>query len=226
MVKSQIQNYKSQITNPDYYRQEFGRLARLYDWATKFWFIPFGGEKRFRSLIVDLLEVEEGQNLLEVCCGTATLSLIAAERGAKITGVDLSPEMIDTARRKANARGFKARFIVANAEDIPLENNFFDRILISFGLHEMPKEAVENSLKEIYRLLKPGGIGLIVDLAMPSSLLTKALVGIFLRVVETENARKFVSYDLRLWLQNLSLEVKERILRGRGMVQVLKFGKL
>src|SRR2546421_10835596 len=96
--------------------------------------------------------VKAGTGLLDVACGTGVASARAAERGARVTGVDFSPEMIAAARKRHPAIAFET----ADAEALTFADASFDAVLVNFGIHHV--ERPERVIAEARRVLAPGGI--------------------------------------------------------------------
>ena len=95
-----------------------------------------------------------------------------------ITGVDLSPYFLAIASFRNNRTSNDIQYVHANAEDMPFDSNTYDKIFIQYLFHEMPESAIQNVVKETFRLLKPGGILAIVDLE-PKNLNEKLSINIF-----------------------------------------------
>ncbi len=126
-------------------------------------------EKRFdyfrwmQKRLVSLIDLKEGQRLLDMGCGTGWAIKYAAglvNGNGEFYGVDLSPKMIEKAT--TNAAGLKnIHFVQANTEALPFEDNFFDTIICSNSFHHYfnPKKV----LSEVRRVLKPGGRIYILD---------------------------------------------------------------
>src|SRR3990172_2919489 len=95
----------SKETAPAYYKSKlWRRLARFYDPLIKLVFLPCGGEKRFRKRCLDFAALSEGDRVLDLCCGTGTLTHLIAERigaSGQVIGLDLSPAMLERARQKS-----------------------------------------------------------------------------------------------------------------------------
>ena len=120
-----------------------------------------------RDMTLDLAGIAPGDKVLDVGCGTGTLTIAAqAQAGAngEIHGIDAAPEMIEEARRKAIEQGAGIDFQVGLIEDIPFPDDEFDLVLSSFVLHHLPSELKRSGFIEIRRVLKPGGRFLAVDL--------------------------------------------------------------
>jgi SAM-dependent methyltransferase len=105
--------------------------------------------------LVKFAEVGEGQKVLDVACGTGVVAVTAARRGAKVSGLDLTPVLIERARKNASIAGVEIDFIEGDAEALPYTDASFDLVLSQFGHIFAPRPAV--ALKEMLRVLKPGG---------------------------------------------------------------------
>lgn len=213
-----------------YYRSEFDRIAWIYDTAIGFIGVFLGGEKRLRRKILRLADIKNGDKVLDIGCGTGTSALIIArdtgDRG-EVVGTDLSSKMLDIAKRKLMKSGFRnVTFLQANAEAIPYPDSYFDKIAAFAVLHEMDHEGRINTLREVYRLLKPGGKALIADYDMPEKIGGILLMRFLLAMFEGETARdmiqKGIDSEIREADVNLKIVKKESILCGAGQVLLVE----
>ena len=115
--------------------------------------------------------VHHGARLLDVGCGTGVVALTAAQVGAKVSGSDLTPELIMRAKENAQISNLNIDFQVADVEDLPYKDNEFDFVLSQFGHMFAPRPEV--AVKEMLRVLKPGGT--IAFSTWPPELLTGRL---------------------------------------------------
>ena len=115
--------------------------------------------------------VQDGERLLDVGCGTGVVALTAAQVGAKVSGSDLTPELIIRAKENAQISNLNIDFQVADVEDLPYKDNEFDFVLSQFGHMFAPRPEV--AIKEMLRVLRPGGI--IAFSTWPPELLTGRL---------------------------------------------------
>ncbi|MEX2194131.1 MAG: class I SAM-dependent methyltransferase [Thermoleophilaceae bacterium] len=99
--------------------------------------------------------VREGDDVLDVACGTGNAALRAAQAGGRVTGGDLTPELFEAGRRRAAALGVEVDWVQADAEDLPFEDAAYDAVLSTFGCMFAPRH--ELAAGEIARVLRPGG---------------------------------------------------------------------
>jgi ubiquinone/menaquinone biosynthesis C-methylase UbiE len=105
--------------------------------------------------IVRAVRGEPGKRWLDVGCGTGELAFMAAATGAEVTGSDLSPTLVETARRQADERAVDATFEVADVEALPYDEASFDIVTSSVGAIFAPDHATVAA--ELARVCRPGG---------------------------------------------------------------------
>ena len=104
--------------------------------------------------------VAPGHDVLDVAAGTGNIAIPAAAIGARTVGLDLTPELFETARRRESRYGVTVNWVAGDAEDLPFEDESFDRVLSAFGVMFAPRHEV--AAKELARVCRPGGrIGLV-----------------------------------------------------------------
>ncbi len=142
------------------------RSPLLYDFTV--WLAFLGKEHAFRQRVLQLAEISEGESVLDVGCGTGTLAIAAKQRVGPegvVCGVDASVEMLARAESKARRAGFDLSLRNGVAEALPFADAMFDVVLSTVMLHHLPLKARLLCVKEIRRVLKPGGRLLAVDFA-------------------------------------------------------------
>lgn len=130
------------------------------------WLLTLGRERVFREKVVRLARLEPGESVLDVGCGTGTLAIAAKRRvglNGMVYGIDASPQMIARARKKATKAGVDVVFKNALAEVLPFPDAQLDAVMASMMLHHLPTEARRQCVREVRRVLKPGGRLLAVD---------------------------------------------------------------
>jgi ubiquinone/menaquinone biosynthesis C-methylase UbiE len=138
--------------------------AARYDFLV--WLFTRGRERAFREKILGFANLEIGEAVLDVGCGTGSLA-IAAKRHVGSTGtvygIDASPEMLARASRKAARTGLDVIFRNGAAQALPFADGQFDAVLSTLTLHHLPRTARQQCAGEMRRVLKPGGRALVVD---------------------------------------------------------------
>ena len=104
---------------------------------------------------VERLAPRPGERWLDVGCGTGGAAFLAAEAGADVTGIDLSPVLIETARERAAERGLTLRLDEGDAESLPYEDASFDVVCSTVGVMFAPNQ--EAAAAELARVCRPGG---------------------------------------------------------------------
>jgi SAM-dependent methyltransferase len=107
------------------------------------------------SDLVERVGVADGDRVLDVACGTGNAAIPAAVAGGSVTGLDITPELFEDARRRAADAGVEIEWIEGDAEALPFEDGSFDVVLSTFGCMFAPDHAV--AAAEIVRVLAPGG---------------------------------------------------------------------
>lgn len=107
------------------------------------------------SVVVDRLGIEAGHDYLDVATGSGTAAILGAKRGARTTGLDFVPKLVDAARSRAAEEGVEATFVVGDAQDLPFEDDSFDRVSSVFGAMFAPDQ--ERAAAELIRVCRPGG---------------------------------------------------------------------
>jgi SAM-dependent methyltransferase len=106
--------------------------------------------------IVTSAGVEPGTRVLDVACGTGNAALPAARTDAEVTGIDLTPELLEAGRNRAAAAGVEIEFVEADAESLPFDDDSFDCVLSTFGHMFAPRH--RRAADEMARVCRDGGV--------------------------------------------------------------------
>jgi demethylmenaquinone methyltransferase / 2-methoxy-6-polyprenyl-1,4-benzoquinol methylase len=163
-----------------YVRRMFGAIAPRYDLANTL--ISAGLHHRWKRAAIEMLGVPIGGHALDICCGTGDLAILLARRvgpGGRIVGIDFSEEMLAIARRRAAAAGVGTicRFAVGDAEALALPDRRFDVAAMGFGLRNVAHP--DGALREVRRVLHPGGRLAILEFSRPHNWAVRGLYDIY-----------------------------------------------
>jgi SAM-dependent methyltransferase len=106
-------------------------------------------------VVVDAAAVAAGEQVLDVACGTGNAALVAAARGAAVTGLDAAERLVGVARERAAAAGLEAEWLVGDAQALPFEDARFDAAVSVFGVIFAPD--ARRAAAELVRVVRPGG---------------------------------------------------------------------
>ncbi|MBI2128886.1 class I SAM-dependent methyltransferase [Candidatus Woesearchaeota archaeon] len=201
-----------------------GIISALYDLEIRLFLLPLGSEKRLREATANAVDIGHAKNILDLFCGTGTLtSLIAEKAKGNVFGVDLSENMIRRARKKTSSKNTK--YIVADAKNIPFEDNYFDIAFESLGLHELRFKDRNKAIAEICRTLKKGGTAVFVEYVEPKKQTTAFLILEWIeRIIDKEAIDDFFSRDFQRHLEYYKFKVINKIpaLKGYANIFVAK----
>jgi ubiquinone/menaquinone biosynthesis C-methylase UbiE len=142
---------------------------RLIHWA---WLYDLTGGllgrrgNRMRAMLADDLQLQPGDQVLDVGCGPGRLAMVFAEcvgAAGSVNGIDPAAEMIKRASSRARKRGLPATFQVAFAQDLPFADGTFDAVACTLALHHVAEDDQLTAVQEIYRVLKSSGRLLIAE---------------------------------------------------------------
>jgi ubiquinone/menaquinone biosynthesis C-methylase UbiE len=179
-------NHEFEITRPY-------NAGRLYNFLINY---------KFQEALKKLPFPVKGLSVLDVCCGSGMISEYYAKVGTKVTGADLSEEAIERAKTRSNKYGFSANFKIADATDLPFENDSFDVVSVHDGLHHLsnPKKAIAEMVrvaKEAVVIIEPAR-ALITELSI--------LLGVSLKYEGSDFVYRFKKNEIMSWLKDCGIK--------------------
>ena len=178
----------------------------LYNTISRLSALVVGGEKRFRSLSLEGIKINGDSKILDLCCGSGQTTQFLVEKSSQVTGLDASP-------------------VNALAEKIPFPDQEFELVNSSVALHEMETEQLREIIKEVYRVLQPGGVFAFIDLHKPTNILFWPSLATFMVLFETETAWKLLETDLVHELKSVGFNHCQHKLYAGGSLQVIQARK-
>jgi len=136
----------------------FDRIAPVYDAMNHA--MSAGLDRRWRRLTAEAV-VAPGDRVLDACCGTGDLALAAQAEGGKVTGLDFSDGMLERARSKSS----EIEWTRGDLLRLPFEDAAFDAVTVGFGVRNV--DDLDRALRELRRVLKPGGRLAILEIVRP-----------------------------------------------------------
>jgi len=144
-----------------YNRRLFHVIADRYDLITRV--LSYGLDRRWKQRVVALAAVAPGDRAVDLACGTGDLAGLLADGGARVVGVDLTPRMLRLARRR-DPRG-RLRLVAGDMAALPLPAQCADVVTAGYGLRNVA--GLDTALREILRILRPGGRFVALDFDRP-----------------------------------------------------------
>lgn len=170
------------------------------------WESPAGRLRWQRRVIMLTSHLKPGMKVLELGCGTGYFTKEAARSGAEITAIDISPELLEQAKDEISLPNVK--FIVENAYEMNFDDNTFDAVIGSSVLHHLE---IDNALKEIFRVLRPGGTVHFTEPNMlnPQIALQKNIPFLKKMLGDSPDETAFFSWSLKKKMQNQGFSTVE-----------------
>lgn len=146
----------------------FSAIAKRYDILNSI--LTLNIDRLWRRKAIRICNISEGQNILDLCCGTGQMinyECKAVGKNTEVIGVDFSQEMLNVGekRLKKSLKGYSYKLITGSILELPFEENTFDCITIAFGLRNISDK--NKALLEMYRVLRPGGKVVCLELSKP-----------------------------------------------------------
>ncbi len=170
---------RSTIATPEgkrrYVRHLFATIADRYDFITRF--LSYGQDRRWKARLMALASITSRERVLDLACGTGDLACAAAGSARTVVGLDLTHRMLQL----AVTRGAVPRWACGDMLALPFPAASFDVVTTGYGLRNVPD--LRGALREIHRVLAPGGRVLSLDFNRPESPVVRAAYLAYLNAV-------------------------------------------
>lgn len=168
-LEKKVTPYKdSTLNKKEQVEKMFDTISGNYDNLNRI--ISFGSDIKWRNKILRMILTKSPESILDVATGTGDLAIKFARKSkaTKIIGLDISEGMLSVAKKKISDTilSEKVEFIKGDSEALPFSTNSYDAITVSFGIRNF--ENLEKGLSEIYRVLKPKGLFIILETSIPA----------------------------------------------------------
>lgn len=164
-----VKPYKdSDLGKKEQVAQMFDNISENYDGLNRV--ISFGIDVKWRKKVVQLVGKNNPKQILDIATGTGDLAILMANTltPEKVVGLDISTGMLEVGKQKIQKANLSNTIdmVVGDSENIPFDDNTFDAITVSFGVRNF--ENLDKGLQEIHRVLKPGGIFVVLETSNPT----------------------------------------------------------
>ena len=168
--------FESQESKRRYVRWLFATIADRYDITTRV--LSFGLDRKWKQKLIALAGVQPGWRAIDLACGTGDIAFEVARRGSTVIGLDITMRMLEIARRKA-APG-RVSWLAGDMMALPVAAGSCDLVTTGYGLRNVPD--LQLTLREIHRILKPGGLACSLDFDRPEAAWLRGVYLTFLTV--------------------------------------------
>jgi len=158
--KDQDNSRKEQVT------QMFDNISGNYDFMNRI--MTLGIDVKWRKKVVKMVAETKPEKILDIATGTGDFALMLAPiKPKKIVGLDISEGMLSVGKKKVKEKGLDdlIEMVLGDSENLPFEDNSFDAVTVGFGVRNF--ENLDKGLQEIYRVLRPGGIFVVLETSQP-----------------------------------------------------------
>lgn len=213
-----VPNQQSTLSKKEQVATMFDSIAPRYDFMNRF--LSAGIDIGWRKKAIAQLQSLQPQVILDVATGTADVALMMQKilQPTAIVGIDISDGMLEVGRQKIAAQGLQRQIALYNGDSaaIAYANEYFDAATLSFGVRNF--EHLEKGLSEILRVLKPGGMLVVLEFSQPKNKLIKSFYNLYMNVV-SPNLAKLISKNKEAY-QYLDASIK-KFPEGKEFTKIL-----
>ena len=167
MAKKVIPYKDSDLGKKEQITQMFDNVSSNYDFLNRL--LTFGIDVKWRKKVVKIVREAKAGKILDIATGTGDLAIMLADiNPEKVVGLDISPGMLEVGKKKVKDKGLekKVEMVLGDSEKLPFKDHSFDAATVGFGVRNF--EDLEKGLKEIYRVLRPGGSFVVLETSQPT----------------------------------------------------------
>jgi demethylmenaquinone methyltransferase/2-methoxy-6-polyprenyl-1,4-benzoquinol methylase len=178
-----VKPYNTEAGKKAEVEQMFDKIAPRYDLLNRV--LSLGIDVSWRKKAIRMLEAEQPRKILDVATGTADVAILTAKmlQPDQVIGVDIANQMLEFGRIKINQQGLSSiiQLETGDSESLRFDNNSFDAVTVAFGVRNF--ENLGNGLKEMCRVLRPGGRVVVLEFSKPNIFPFKQLYNFYFKYV-------------------------------------------
>ena len=166
MAQKVIPYKESDLGKKEQVTQMFDKVSSNYDFLNRV--LTFGIDVSWRKKVVKMVAEQKAKKILDIATGTGDLAIMLAKINPdKVIGLDISKGMLEVGKKKVEELNLsdKIEMVIGDSENLSFADNTFDAITVGFGVRNF--ENLEKGLSEIYRVLKPKGIFVVLETSQP-----------------------------------------------------------
>lgn len=195
----EVKPYSQEGEKKQQVAEMFNNISHSYDFLNHFF--SLGIDVLWRKRAIRILKKENPHRILDVATGTGDFALEAVRmkmQDVQITGVDISAGMIEVGKKKVAKKKLEHAITlqIADSENLPFDTGHFDAFTVAFGVRNF--QDLRKGMSEMLRVLKPGGMGVIIEFSRPSRFPIKQLFTFYFKYV-MPTIGKLVSKDARAY---------------------------
>ena len=203
----------SKLEKSNYVNKIFSNVSKRYDLMNDI--MSFGSHRLWKQFFIDFIKLKENQRVLDLACGSGDISELLLKKYPYFENLVLSDKnslMLDIARKRL--KRYKTKIICNSAENLPFENNYFDFVLLSFGLRNFSD--INKSLFEIKRVLKKKGYFFCMEFSQVNKPNFRSLVNLYYEILpklgsifaRNKDAYEYLKESIKLFPNQIELTKK------------------
>ncbi len=182
-MSTKVTPYKdSELSKKEQVAEMFDNVSGNYDFLNRI--MTFGIDIKWRKKVVKIVGNKKPETILDIATGTGDFAIMLAKlKPKKIVGIDLSIGMLQVGIQKVKEKNLEdlIEMVLGDSEDLPFEDDSFDAITVGFGVRNF--ENLDKGLQEIYRVLKPNGIFVVLETSQPEKFPVKQLFNFYSKYI-------------------------------------------
>ena len=182
-MSTKVTPYKnSELSKKEQVSEMFDNVSHNYDFLNRM--MTLGIDMKWRKKVVQIVKEKNPETVLDIATGTGDFAIMLSKLNPKkIVGLDLSKGMLEIGIEKVKNKKLDnlIEMVLGDSENLPFEDNSFDAITVGFGVRNF--EDLDKGLQEIYRVLKPSGIFVVLETSQPDNYVIKKIFNFYSKYI-------------------------------------------